>query len=75
MPLHPLILKDIVIDFRKSQNVHPNVIIDGETVEQVENNKYLGIHVNNKLDWTVHTSSVISKINQRMFFCQKAKLF
>ena len=67
--------KEIVIDFRKSQHVHPNVIIDGETVEQVENYKYLGVHVNNKLDWTVHTSSVISKINQRMFFVRKLNYF
>ena len=67
--------KEIIIDFRKTHCDHQNVVIDNEIVEQVENYKYLGVHVNNKLDWSVHTSTVISKINQRMFFVRKLNYF
>ena len=67
--------KGIIIDFRKTHCDHQNVVIDNEIVEQVENYKYLGVHVNNKLDWSVHTSTVISKINQRMFFVRKLNYF
>ena len=67
--------KEVIIDFRLKPFVHQDVIIDGQVVEQVENYKYLGIHVNNKLDWSIHASKVISKINQRMFFVRKLNHF
>ena len=67
--------KEVIIDFRKKQNTHLAVKIDNQVVEQVDNYKYLGIHVNNKLDWSVHASQVISKINQRMFFVRKLHYF
>ena len=67
--------KEVIIDFRKKQNKHLAVEIDNQVVEQVDNYKYLGIHVNNKLDWSVHASQVISKINQRMFFVRKLNYF
>ena len=67
--------KEVIIDFRLKPFVHQDVIIDGQVVEQVENYEYLGIHVNNRLDWSIHASKVISKINQRMFFVRKLNHF
>ena len=35
--------------------------IDGAVVEQVESFKFLGVHINNKLDWSKHTKAVIKR--------------
>ena len=42
--------KEIIVDFRKQQRVHPPNHIDGTTVEKVESFKFLGIHITDKLD-------------------------
>ena len=33
------------------------ILIDGAVVEQVESFKFLGVHINNKLEWSKHTNS------------------
>ncbi|TWW71656.1 hypothetical protein D4764_16G0001530 [Takifugu flavidus] len=44
--------KEVVIDFsRKASHTAP-VNIQGLDIEIVEEYKYLGVHLNNKLDWT-----------------------
>ena len=67
--------KELIVDFRKSNERHECVKIEGEEVEQIESYKYLGVHVSDRLDWTQHASSVISKINKRMFFVRKLSYF
>ena len=67
--------KEIIIDFRKKALEHQNVEIDGQIVEKVECYKYLGVTVNEKLNWTPHLQTIISKINQRMFFVRKLNSF
>ena len=67
--------KEMIIDFRIEAQEHPRIFIDDQEVERVENYKYLGVHINNKLDWHHHSSSVISKINQRLYFVRKLKYF
>ena len=47
--------KEMIVDFRKQQRVHPPIYIDGTAVEKVESFKFLGIHITDKLKWTTHT--------------------
>ena len=65
----------MIVDFRKSNFNHEKIFIEGQEVEVVENYKYLGININNQLDWHAHASTVISKINQRMHFVRKLIFF
>ena len=39
------------------------------------NSKYLGLTIDDSLDWHIQTSNVISKINQRMIFIRKLNAF
>ena len=67
--------KDMVIDFRLKGNEHDAIEIAGELVERVSDYKYLGVTVNDKLDWSVHAQNVVSKVNQRMYFVRKLNAF
>ena len=42
-------------------------MIDGQNVERVNCYKYLGVTVDDQLNWSTHLTILISKINQRMF--------
>ena len=67
--------KELIIDFRKKKLPLQPLQIKNEAVEQVSDYKYLGVSIDNKLDWRVHTSLLHSKVNKRMFFLRKLKLF
>ena len=65
----------MIVDFRKTNLQHEKIYIEGQEVEIVENYKYLGVNINNRLDWHAHTTTIISKINQRMHFVRKLNFF
>jgi hypothetical protein len=48
----------MIVDYRKRRTEHTPIPIDGAVVEQVENLKFLGVHINNKLEWSKHTTTV-----------------
>jgi hypothetical protein len=37
----------------------PPIHIDGAVMEQVENFKFLGVHIINNLSWSKHTKKVV----------------
>ena len=49
--------KEMVVDFRRSRPHMEPVIINGECVEQVKTYKYLGVQLDEKLDWTANTDT------------------
>ena len=49
--------------------------IKGQTVDQVDSYKYLGVTIDNKLSWDEHASLTYKKVNKRMFFLRKLKNF
>ena len=58
--------KELVVDFRR-QRTRPNPIsINGTEVDIVDHYKYLGVHIDNKLDWTVNTDAVFKKGQSRL---------
>ena len=60
--------KEFIVDFRRSDNVHENIVIKGEVVERVTHYKYLGVIFDEKLDWNKNSEKVQSKVNQRVYF-------
>ncbi len=65
--------KEIIVDFRKNKEEISPIVINGENVEIVNEYKYLGCIVNNKLSSDDHVNRVSKKANQRMFFVRKLK--
>ena len=65
----------MIFDFRRKEYTHCEIVIGGECVERVCNYKYLGVTVNERLDWSVHAENVMSKVNQRMYFVRKLNSF
>ena len=65
----------MIIDFRLNSPAHEKIFIEEQEVERVQNYKYLGVNINNKLDWHPHVSTVISKINQRYHLVRKLNFF
>ena len=67
--------KELIVDFRTKRNEMLPLKIKNETVEIVESYKYLGVTIDNKLDWHDHSSIVFKKFNQRLFFLRKLNSF
>ena len=44
-------------------------------MEQVESFKFLGVHINNKLEWSKHTKTVVKRARQSLFPLRKLKRF
>ena len=65
---------EIIVD-RKRSTEHTPILIDGAVVEQVESFKFLGVHINNKLEWSKHTKTVVKRAGQSLFALRKLKRF
>ena len=59
--------KEMILDFRRRQkpSVHHPITINGETVEVVQNIKYLGVNISHDLTWTINTMVTAKKGFQR----------
>ena len=65
--------KELVIDFRKNATVPPNLFIDGMKVERVDQYKYLGTIIDNKLNFNANTSAIHKKCQSRLYCLQKLR--
>ena len=62
------------MDYRKRRTEYAPILIDGAVVEQVESFKFLGVHINNKLE-SKHTKTVMKRARQSLFPLRKLKRF
>ncbi|KAI3355656.1 hypothetical protein L3Q82_004249 [Scortum barcoo] len=51
------------------------VLLEGAEVEAVDSYRYLGLWLDNKLDWTTHTSHLYGKTESRMYFLRRLRSF
>ncbi|KAF7655757.1 hypothetical protein LDENG_00051090, partial [Lucifuga dentata] len=58
--------KEMVIDFRRKSLPTTPVNIQGLDIETVESYIYLGVHLNNKLDWSVNTDVLYKRGQSRL---------
>ena len=49
------------------------IIVDNATVEQVDQTKFLGVHIDSKLNWTAHIDHVATKISKNIGSITRAK--
>ncbi|XP_076015672.1 uncharacterized protein LOC143008024 [Genypterus blacodes] len=65
--------KEIIVDFRKSQPSHTPLLINDSAVEVVSSTKLLGLHIPDRLGWSLHTTSLVKKVQQRQHFLRRMK--
>ena len=63
----------MIIDFRRNNKDQKPIIITNETVEQVQTYKYLGVTVDNKFTWEIHTKKHSFENEQKDVFPKKVK--
>ena len=54
---------------------HTLLLIQDANIAQVDSYKYLGVHIDNNLSWSVHVNSVCSRIQQRLHFLRRLRVF
>ena len=63
--------KELVIDFRTKKEPVLPLVINDKIIEQVEMYVYLGVTIDHQLNWNNQSLSVLSKLNQRLYFLRK----
>jgi hypothetical protein len=59
--------KEMLVDFRRNRTDVAALTLRGETVERVEEYKYLGTMIDNKLTFTANADMIFRKCRQRMY--------
>ncbi|KAI3374456.1 hypothetical protein L3Q82_006277 [Scortum barcoo] len=67
--------KEMVVDFRRPRPHPEPVIIKGDCVEVVHTYKYLGVQLDDKLDWTANTDALCRKGQSRLYFLRRLASF
>ncbi|GAA6107150.1 piezo-type mechanosensitive ion channel component 1-like, partial [Tachysurus ichikawai] len=65
--------KQMVVDFRRAQSDHSPLNIDGSSVEIVKSTKFLNVHLAENLTWSLNTSSITKKAQQRLYFLRRLR--
>ncbi|KAI4873031.1 hypothetical protein NFI96_008738 [Prochilodus magdalenae] len=67
--------KEMCIDFRRSRPSQQPISINGVDVEVVRSYRYLGVHLDERLDWSVNTDIVYKKAQSRLYFLRRLGSF
>ncbi|KAI4898445.1 hypothetical protein NFI96_000501 [Prochilodus magdalenae] len=65
--------KELVVDFHRCRHPPQLVNIQGTDIERVDSYKYLGVHLNNKLDWSVNTTALHKKGQSRLYLLRRLR--
>ena len=66
----------MIICFSKNVNFRnnvPNVVVEGNLVEQVDHAKLLGITLSNDLTWNKHVDNIVKKAAKRVYMIYHLK--
>ncbi|KAI3376480.1 hypothetical protein L3Q82_016937 [Scortum barcoo] len=67
--------KELVVDFRRRSHSPPApVSIQGMDIDTVKSYKYLGVHLNDNLDWSDNTNALVKKGNSRLFLLRRLSI-
>ncbi|KAI4892845.1 hypothetical protein NFI96_004933 [Prochilodus magdalenae] len=67
--------KELVVDLRRDKTQVTPISIKGVSVDTVEDYKYLGVHIDNKLDWAKNTDALYRKGQSRLYFLRRLRSF
>ncbi|KAK3549570.1 hypothetical protein QTP86_004969 [Hemibagrus guttatus] len=66
-------MKEMVVDFRRAQGDHSPLNINGSNVEIIKSTKFLSVHLAEDLTWSLNTSSITKKAQQRLNFLRRLR--
>ena len=66
--------KEMIVDMRKKRGPHRPLFIGELEVERVSRFKYLGVHIREDLTWTLNTTQLVKKAQQRLNFLRRMRL-
>ena len=75
MQLNVAKTKELVVDLRRAKALVAPVSIQGHSVEVVEDYKYLGVFIDNKLNWAKNTEALYKKGQSRLYFLRRLRSF
>ncbi|KAK3560141.1 hypothetical protein QTP86_034709, partial [Hemibagrus guttatus] len=67
--------KEMIVDMRKERRTHQPLFIRELEVERVSSFKYLGVHISEDLTWTLNTTQLVKKAQQRLYFLRRLRKF
>ncbi|KAI4896389.1 hypothetical protein NFI96_003559 [Prochilodus magdalenae] len=67
--------KEMVVNFRRARPLTQPVFIEGVEVEMVRTYRYLGLHLDERLDWTANTDILYRKGQSRLYFLRRLGSF
>ncbi|KAK0145658.1 hypothetical protein N1851_015439 [Merluccius polli] len=67
--------KEMIVNFRRKASHFTLVNIQGLDIEVVESYKFLGVHLNNKLEWTDNTHALYKKGQSRLHLLRRLSSF
>ncbi|KAK3532340.1 hypothetical protein QTP86_016032, partial [Hemibagrus guttatus] len=65
--------KEMVVEFRRAQSDHSPLNINRSNMEIVKSTKFLGVHLPQDLTWSLSTSSITKKAQQRFYFLRRLR--
>ena len=65
--------REMVMDFRRKRTTSQPLRILGEEVDVVEDYKYQGVDIDNRLNWKTNTEAVYKKGMSRLYFLRKLR--
>ena len=67
--------KAMALHMPQKKIIHPNIQINGSNIEFVDNFVFLGITINNKLNWNSHINKLTNKISKTVGILNKLRSF
>ncbi|XP_076747449.1 uncharacterized protein LOC143421699 [Maylandia zebra] len=65
----------MIVDTRKKRRPHQPLLIQGLEVERVISFRYLGVYISEDLTWSLNTTQLIKKAQQRLYFLGRLRKF
>uniref|UniRef100_A0A8B9RC03 Alkylated DNA repair protein AlkB homologue 8 N-terminal domain-containing protein n=1 Tax=Astyanax mexicanus TaxID=7994 RepID=A0A8B9RC03_ASTMX len=75
LALNTVKTKELIVDMRKGRRPHQPLFIRELEVERVSSFKYLGVHISQDLTWTINTTQLVKKAQQRLYFLRRLRKF
>ena len=63
----------LIFSNRKKISVHPDLIMANLKSEEVQSTKFLGVEIEDKLNWWSHTRSVERKLSSAIFIIRSLR--
>ena len=63
----------MIISKKRNRSNHPDLILNGEIINESENHTHLGVTINNKLPWSLHINMTIAKADRRLSVIRRCR--